>query len=199
MSNTRFKLAEASYFLERMKAAQLHPDHFKYEMSAFWAASRSVTLIMQTEYSRTNGFKDWYAARQSAMAQVPDLAFFNEQRRMTIHEHFVHPEFTAIIDGGETEVRLDDVTGTISLHNVLYGQETHGVGEITVRAKSELTWYFTATWKGYRPSDDVLTVCSEYLRLLEGLVGECESQFGVPRQEGIAAKKVTIKYKITRI
>lgn len=57
MSDTREKLQESEYFLGLMTLTQAERDTFKYNLSAFLSASRSVTLIMQKEYDRISGFK----------------------------------------------------------------------------------------------------------------------------------------------
>ncbi|MCD6209368.1 MAG: hypothetical protein J7J01_00480 [Methanophagales archaeon] len=56
-TDTREKLLEARYFLEQMKERQSDQDAFKYNLSAFLAAARSVTLIMQKEFARLLALK----------------------------------------------------------------------------------------------------------------------------------------------
>jgi len=46
MSDSREKLLEAEFFLERMKETQSDRAAFKYNLSAFLAAARSVTWFM---------------------------------------------------------------------------------------------------------------------------------------------------------
>jgi hypothetical protein len=67
MSATRGKLQEAKYFLQRMEEVQADRAAFKYNLSAFLSAGRSVSFYMQKEFKRTPGFEEWYAAEQGKM------------------------------------------------------------------------------------------------------------------------------------
>ncbi|MBC7108976.1 MAG: hypothetical protein H5T41_09395 [Methanomassiliicoccales archaeon] len=64
MSNTRFKLNEAKYFLEQMKEHADSTEEFAYNLSAFLSAARSVTWIMQNEFKNVPGFEEWYSEKQ---------------------------------------------------------------------------------------------------------------------------------------
>ncbi len=66
-SNTRPKLAEAKYFLAQMSKNQANGPVFRYNLSAFLAAARSVTMVMQKEFKETRGFTEWYAHKQRGM------------------------------------------------------------------------------------------------------------------------------------
>jgi len=50
MTNTRIKLEEAKYFFKRMNEEVANRDPFKYNLSAFLAAARSVTFVMHSEF-----------------------------------------------------------------------------------------------------------------------------------------------------
>jgi len=69
MSDTRQKLEEAKYF-------------FKYNLSAFLSAARSVTLIMQKEFGKVSDFKDWYTEKQSMMRSDETMRLLNNKRVM---------------------------------------------------------------------------------------------------------------------
>ena len=91
MTNTRDKLNEAKYFLEKMREAASDPDKVRYELTAFLSASRSITQIMQKEFSGKPGFIDWYTQKQKEMAQNGTLKYLHRQRSITFHEHPVLP------------------------------------------------------------------------------------------------------------
>lgn len=44
------KYSEAKYFLDRMKENISDPDAFRYNLSAFLAAARSITFVLQNEF-----------------------------------------------------------------------------------------------------------------------------------------------------
>ena len=60
VTDTMDKLNEAKYFLKSMNDNTPEREAFKYNLSAFLAAARSVTFIMQKEFDSIKGFKDWY-------------------------------------------------------------------------------------------------------------------------------------------
>jgi hypothetical protein len=52
----REKLNEAQYFLGRMKDVRNNREHFRWNLSAFLSAARSVTMIMNVQYTGSKGF-----------------------------------------------------------------------------------------------------------------------------------------------
>jgi uncharacterized membrane protein len=50
ISVTRMKLEEAQYFFDQMIANLANPKYFKFNLSAFASASRSVTFVMLSDY-----------------------------------------------------------------------------------------------------------------------------------------------------
>lgn len=61
------KVAEADYFLEKMKETQFFYREFSYNLSAFTAASRSITFSLQAVMSKYPGFDQWYVPHQAAL------------------------------------------------------------------------------------------------------------------------------------
>ena len=176
MTDSREKLLEAKYFLERMKEMQSDRDVFKYNLSAFLAAARSVTFIMQTEFDKVTGFGEWYTEKQSKMRNDETMRLLNDKRVMTIHTQPIQPR--AHVNVNITE----HVTISASISMVI----TRADGTIERReseptpppapAKTEVTtewrWYFDEL-----SEKDVVTLCGEHIVKLETLVAECESQF----------------------
>lgn len=64
MTDTRRKLEEAVYFFEELKRNIEDDRIFSFNLSAFVAAARSVTLLMQKEFKHTPKFEDWYTNKQ---------------------------------------------------------------------------------------------------------------------------------------
>jgi hypothetical protein len=89
VSDTRFKLQEAEYFLEQMKNNVDNYKHFAFNLSAFVSAARSVTLVMQyqykirvnTEESSSSSSSIWYRENvEEVLKRHEDAKFFNELR-----------------------------------------------------------------------------------------------------------------------
>jgi len=84
--DTQQKYNEAEYFLGMMKENIEDRQKFKYDLSAFVSAARSVTLVLQTEVkSKNRDFDEWYSKKQMLMGKDELLKFFNEQRIIVIH------------------------------------------------------------------------------------------------------------------
>src|SRR5437016_5202007 len=83
MSDTKYKLNEAKYFLGQMHSNIDNHEVFQYLLSACISALRSVTLFMQEEYTHTPNFSDWYKSKQAQMEADPMFSFFNKQRVIT--------------------------------------------------------------------------------------------------------------------
>jgi len=178
MTNTREKLVEAKYFLERMIENHAERDAFKYNLSAFLSAARSVTLIMQKEFGNVPGFTDWYSVQQGRMRDDSKMKILANKRDLTIHQEPVRPR--AHVDLSATGHVI--VTASVSMVVI------HADGTVERRdstpstpppapAKTEPTvewhWYFDEI-----PDTDVITICKEHVGKLESIVAECERLFG---------------------
>jgi hypothetical protein len=65
---------------------------FKFHLSAFLSAARSITLVMQKEYAHEAGFESWYGRQQEEMRKDGLLTFFNNLRVTSIHIKQVQTE-----------------------------------------------------------------------------------------------------------
>src|SRR5438445_12753895 len=68
-----------------MRETIIDNDVFKYYLSAFLSAARSVTFALQAELGDRAGFRDWYAGVQERMRNDARMRFFVEKRDYVIH------------------------------------------------------------------------------------------------------------------
>ncbi len=162
MTNTREKLLEAKYFLGCMIEKQSERDAFRYNLSAFLAAARSITLIMQTEFDKVPGFKEWYADKQTKMQDDLEMKLMNDKRVMTIHQKPVRPS-------AHVSVTIHD---SIRISESLSIVITHANGTVErqeskpeplpppnkIETPAEWRWYFDEF-----PDKDVVTLCKEHV------------------------------------
>jgi hypothetical protein len=94
------KLLEAEYFLARMRRAG--GLSFQFELNAFLAACRSVTLLLQKSFAEVPGFARWYEDRQTEMRADRAMKFFLELRNLSQHAGPVSYVGGACLDGGWT-------------------------------------------------------------------------------------------------
>jgi len=171
MTNTRDKLNEAKYFLEEMKRVSSDPDKFRYELTAFLAASRSITQIMQKEFSEKTGFPDWYAKKQKEMESNSTLRYLHRQRAITYHERPVLSYPIRVTD------QISDSTG---MQVVLMGTGSNVssfssyIDFPTIQPITKIRYYFDDIPEKEK---DVITICQEALNALETIVIECETKF----------------------
>lgn len=177
MSNSRDKLNEAYYFFERMSKNQNNPDLFRYNLSAFLAAARSVTFFVQEEYSKVNGFQEWYSTQRKLMGSDELMKTLKDKRDITIHREPLSPHAHVNVTA------CDTATVSEGLVLIKYDPEGHEVSRIERRDLSkrasepkppivEWKWYFAEI-----PKIDVLAACAQYIKKLDDSVSESETRF----------------------
>ncbi|MBU4252018.1 MAG: hypothetical protein KKC39_04275 [Candidatus Omnitrophica bacterium] len=172
MTNSRDKLNEAKYFLEEMRRTSSDPDKFRYELTALLAASRSITLIMQKEFSGKTGFDDWYIHKQSEIKKNPTLKYLHRQRDISHHEHPVlQHNFDAtaqITDSKSTNIILTGTGSSIGILSSPFANYTKIYPGISVK------YYFSDFADKEK---DVIDLCQEAIDTIESIVNECENKF----------------------
>jgi hypothetical protein len=189
MGRTRQKLDEAAFFLEKVREHYFdvldengQARAFLYYLSAFVSAARSVTWVMRSEYSTSQGWEPWYRSRQ------PDL----EDRALL-------RQFATLRNRSE---KADPLRIGIRLHLSLSPESPPRQGEPLALRHPTLQQYRVTITEVDPPSgeprpleasidtlecalpelgdDDVLRCCSRYFDLLRRLVEDCESRFSTP-------------------
>lgn len=92
------KWKEAKFFNGKLDTAS--GDAFRYYLSAFISAGRSVTFALQKEYRDDEAFEEWYRAKQEKMKTDPLMRVMSEMRNHAIKRKTIQPtsgtEFSAI-------------------------------------------------------------------------------------------------------
>jgi hypothetical protein len=172
MTNTRDKLNEAKHFLEEMQRVSFDPDKFRYELTALLAAVRSITLIMQNEFSGKIGFTDWYNQKRDKLENNSTLRYLLRQRNISHHERPVleYP-FDAtkkITDRKSTDIILTGTGNSIGILSRPFAEYTKIYPGINVK------YYFSDS---NNEGKDVITICQEAVDFIESIVYECENKF----------------------
>lgn len=172
MTNTRDKLNEAKFFLEEMRGVSSNSDEFRYMLNAFLAALRSITQVMQKEFSKTPGFLDWYSQKQTEVRNNPMLKYLHAQRELTYHQRPMLPYpigvMEQITEGKRTNIVLTGTGDTLQHAASLF------MNLPRVRPALNVKYYFSDFADGEK---DVITICQEAVNALEEIVTECESKF----------------------
>jgi len=167
-------------------------DEFRYYLSAFLAAARSITLFMQVEFKHVLDFDNWYDTEKGKMEQNETMRFLLEQRNITIHhkghktlqphriihtiivEHNLITEsvitFSFPADATEEEMEKCRLAKLAAIPPEPEPLITNS------ESKTEQTWYFNELkQKGLQ--SDVIPVCKVHIAKLERLVDDCEQKF----------------------
>ena len=143
----RHKLDEASYFIERMRAEHDNRTAFRFELSAFLGASRSVLQYALREASTKPEGRKWY---DQALTRDPIFAFFKELRDDNIHTQPARPA-AAFTTAESDYLEIDEETIIPYRHTTTSIRHTF------------------ADWKG---NESVLELVDRYLSALRILVDE---------------------------
>jgi hypothetical protein len=149
---------------------------FKFHLSAFLSAARSITLVMQKEYAHTARFESWYQRQQEEMRKDGLLTFFNNLRVTSFHIKQVQPRvqfFTSCEDlfsmpSGSTIVMGDKNEGAYLTNASVAEVAATDVAKI----RADQRWLFDE-----KPDEDVITLCERYLSSMSTLVYECRENF----------------------
>ncbi|MBI3251861.1 MAG: hypothetical protein HYZ52_00880 [Candidatus Omnitrophica bacterium] len=178
MTATADKLNEAKYFLDRAKESPFHTDAFRYNISAFLSASRSITFMMKKEFFSVPGFEKWYEKKVGEMRQDKFMKYLDRQRDITIHERPVqsHPHVSLI-----EETTGEGTKDLVVLYHLM------GTGGATVNVVRSRPLITTAKPTGKIRccfddilDEDVMTLCEKHIAKLSKITNECESNFQAP-------------------
>lgn len=78
------KLLEAEYFLVNLTKCE--GLEFQYNLNAFLAACRSISLVLQKSMSSVPEFRSWYLTKSKEMQADSGMKFFVELRNISLHE-----------------------------------------------------------------------------------------------------------------
>jgi len=163
---TRHKFRETEHFLARMNECFEQDDEFRFSLSAYLSAARSITFYMRKQYRHVPGFSQWYCERQIEMQADPELKYLNDLR-----VEAVHTEPTGLGATRQGTFTADAVIASPALvaeqpQVAPEAQEHTASGVRTVRR-------FLPEFHGM----DVVPFCDAQLQKLESLLDECERLF----------------------
>ncbi len=171
------KLNEAQYFLGRMKAVGNDREHFRWNLSAFLSAARSVTMIMNVQYTRFDGYKDWLTGKiKEADSRTGGIIkYLNEQRRLTVHirplkpSAFIEVNLTMHLDIGINPAFITGTSATLATRAL---PQQLKIERTAVEETRKQTYFFDDI-----KDRDILSICGSYIEETKAMVLECEQKF----------------------
>ena len=160
------KLEEARYFRTEMDQNANNSILFKFLLSAFLTAARSVMLYVHAECSKEGG-RRWYDKKMADHM----LRFFRSLRNVNIHEGPVEPQLIielTIID----QVSIEE-SSSIKMNDeyryIVYDKlQTQQSDSMPTTLKQTFKYLFT-NWSG---PEDVQELCDKYIIALQRIVDE---------------------------
>jgi hypothetical protein len=93
MSVVTKAIEELEYFYKALEEKEAKPSEFTYNLNAFLSRGRSITWIIEKQYSKHPDFSSWYTLRQKEMRNDKLMKFFVEARNISVKEHSINPHF----------------------------------------------------------------------------------------------------------
>jgi hypothetical protein len=169
---------------------------FKYNLSAFLSAARSVRWFICKEHENKPNFKQWWKSKGQwaglkngqELSDITDPVraanvFFDERRNITIHDHSVRPRAHVDLEMNAQSIAIPSidlvVTRADGTKERIEADEPkpHAVREHTDTGPTVgWRWYFEDL-PPVVDEKDVVTLSEEHVGRLEAFVSECESRF----------------------
>lgn len=163
------KLSEARYFAERLGKVQTR-EAFRFELSAFLSAARSVLQYASKEARGRTGGPAWY---DHQVSRSPVVRFFKDKRDISVHRSPVTPSVAWEVTIRD-EIHLSDHT-LVSIRDpsdeaLSRAQANQALGLPPVDGVVCIGFAFRfPDWSG---SEDVPTLCQRYIVELEAIVAD---------------------------
>jgi hypothetical protein len=181
MLGAQQKYDETEYFLEMMKKKIEDRQKFKYNLSAFLSAARSVTFVLQNDFSKNPKFLEWYNRKQEQMIKDKLFKFFKDKRDFVIHKKgtidtraeistTINLSMAASVSFEAIVIKAD---GTIE--NEKYSEPPTKPRLTPKPNDAEETKWFFKDW--FETDEDAIAMCVRYIKELKIIVDEAESKF----------------------
>jgi len=171
------KLKEAKHFYSRMKEEQGQEDResFKYNLSAFLSAARSVLQYALKEVDpgenpkAVPGAKAWY---DNFVANSPVLKFFKDKRDINIHDEPIDPRADIAVTITEQLHLSESIVVVVrdkdgKIKSQFSSEEPKPKPK---RPKSSVESKTTFRFNDWTGNEDVITLCERYIQELEKAV-----------------------------
>jgi hypothetical protein len=143
------KVAEADFFLTRLREAGVDFFAARCYFSAFIASARSITFALQATMADMPGFGAWYLRQQADLVADPNCRFFQHARRLD-----QHVGINALSGGG---FNRDDNGQPLPTYRLAESNPAEGLPE--------------------PPNADALSSCHTYFDRLIKVVFDCCDEF----------------------
>lgn len=182
MENTEFRLNESKFFLERMKDSKDKSPEFEYHLNAYISSSRSVIWIMNSEYSKVNGWKKWYEDKGVSEEQKKLLDGIVKMRNRSVKQKPLKVTTYITIGDDKNFCDINDVARRfvgkkVSIEIMEEKRDGFNFYEDKNRVEVSGELKISTTVEEFK-NKDIFDICIEYDAWLSIIVNECVSIFG---------------------
>lgn len=159
------KLNETEYFLRGMQREKNEPDHFRYELSAFLSAARSVLQYACKEAESKQGGQKWYDQHM----QDRVLRFFRKERNLDIHKRPTRSNaeyHVRVVDN----VYVVDPLPPVTAQGDVVRMDPRSAGPDSLGSETVNVDYYFGNWQN--GNSEVLALCRDYLIRLQTVVAD---------------------------
>lgn len=167
------RLKEAAFFLAEMDKNYMKSVNFFYYLSAFILHSRTVLWVMKKEYTKVDGFKEWYDSKEATKGEKELLKRLTKLRNDAEKKGIISAHIKGI-HSGEAYVMLTEEEF----------KKLGGKKELISEKKEELVVEFEDF-----PGRDIMEVCKIYFSFLMNIVLECLPKFGIQKEADLTEQK----------
>ncbi|NGX32152.1 MAG: hypothetical protein K1060chlam4_00193 [Candidatus Anoxychlamydiales bacterium] len=168
-------LHACKYHLNTMKAAR-NSEEFEIGYSAFVIFARTVTFVLQKEFSENKGFEIWYQKKRDNLSNNPIAKFFLDQRNTIEKEGINALEFSLDIHnldltGNETGIPQNadvEIQPNGIFHLVAKGTSKEDLLPAKINGNITIKIFLRIDGKVF----NVLRACEEHYLTLKELVEE---------------------------
>ncbi len=211
VSSAHDKTNEAHYFLHEMMEHYHDCDRFRYSLSAFLQAARSVTLLLQAELTARDGFEAWYHPWREKMKQNKTLTILNSERVRVVHKETLIPASTMFFgrfEYGRWKSGLDglpldpmeDSTRALVRYRAL---DEKGIGKFHYlepqRSCNCVEYGLTRKWSlDVLEGKELTDFCTEAFAAIVEVVGAAHAWCGAEFEQEVTCNQDSGKYRTLR-
>jgi len=175
MTQTVEQLQQTEILLNQTLQNLNMPAVFRANLNAFVSSARSITFIMQKEFSSNPRFTEWYKGKQEEMIKDPIFALFKKLRNESLKERPVanRIKFTTEVNatfGANQEATIPFLNvskdGNIIINNnepiIINGKPS------SITPHTQYSYFFDEL-----PNQDAVELSKLYFNKLKDLVKDC--------------------------
>lgn len=188
------RLKEALFFLTEMDKSYMKSNNFFYYLSAFILHSRTVLWVMKKEYSKVDGFKEWYDSKEATKGEKELLKKLTKLRNDAEKKGIIGAHIRASLIVSEKNIKESGHFSNFEELSEYF--EAHSGEEFVMLTKEELKELggkkglisgkmedMVIEFEDF-PDMDIMVVCKIYFTFLMNIVLlECLPKFGIQKTE----------------